>query len=145
MLAADQRLRRRQDFTATMRAGRRARRGALVVHLAVRSGVDEPAVDVGPMAAARAGLVIPRAVGTAVTRNKVRRRLRHLLRSRLASLPPGTDLVVRVLPEASQRSFLDLGADLDGAVRTLRENRPKRLDSPDSSQSESSRRRGVTR
>jgi ribonuclease P protein component len=64
----------------------------------------------------RAGFVVGKAVGPAVVRNKVRRRLRHLVRARLAQLPSGTDMVVRALPEARRRSYAELGADLDAAI-----------------------------
>jgi ribonuclease P protein component len=61
-------------------------------------------------------------VGNAVTRNAVKRRLRHLLGERLAGLPAGAELVVRALPAAAEASSVDLGADLDRALeRTLPE------------------------
>jgi ribonuclease P protein component len=72
---------------------------------------------------ARAGFVIPRAVGGAVVRNGIRRRLRHLLRDRLPGLPPGTDIVVRVLPPAAGRSYQELRADLDAALGAVRRQR----------------------
>src|SRR5262245_19025335 len=106
MLAAEQRLRQAGDFSAAIRSGERAGRGGLVIHL-------YPARTDG---GARAGFVVPRAVGPAVTRNLVRRRLRHLLRERLSALPAGSDLVVRVLPAAARASYLTLGADLDAAL-----------------------------
>lgn len=128
MLAAAQRLRRREEFTVALRTGRRAARGALVVHLALpRSpgagpdAVREPADQALPTA--RAGFIVPRAVGGAVVRNRVRRRLRHLVRERLATLPPGTLLVVRALPAAARASYAQLGADLDHALAAARRPR----------------------
>ena len=81
MLDPAHRLRRRSEFTAAVRTGRRAGRGSLVIHL--RSG--EP----GDTTPARAGFIISRAVGGAVVRNRVRRRLRQLVRAELAALPAG--------------------------------------------------------
>jgi ribonuclease P protein component len=66
----------------------------------------------------RAGFIVSKAVGGAVVRNRVRRRLRHLMRERLDSLPAGTDVVVRALPSSGSRSFAELGADLDSALAT---------------------------
>jgi ribonuclease P protein component len=109
VLAAAHRLRRRADFAATIRGGRRAARGALVVHLDLP---PEPADAAVP----RAGFVVSRAVGGATERNKVKRRLRHLVRDRLARLPAGAMLVVRALPAAADRDYAQLGADLDGAL-----------------------------
>lgn len=71
-------------------------------------------------APARAGFVVSRAVGDAVTRNAVTRRLRHLVADRLTTLPPGTDLVVRALPASAGSSSVELAADLDRClVKTM--------------------------
>ena len=118
MLAAAQRLRRSNDFAAAVRGGRRAGRGTLVVHLLV----DEPA----QASTARAGFVVSKAVGNAVVRNKVRRRLRHLVRPLLAELPPSASLVVRALPSAAAASFAELGADLESALAAARNPRRRR-------------------
>lgn len=116
MLAAAQRLRRREDFATTIRGGRRVGRGSLVVHVrslpgsrSEKSGADD----------VRAGFVVSRAVGNAVVRNLVRRRLRHLVAERLPELPHGADLVVRALPAAAGRRYADLAADLDAALAAL--------------------------
>ena len=113
MLPAASRLRRPADFTATLRRARTARAdGMIVLHAAVDPVSDPPTPP-------RVGFVVPRAVGPAVTRNRVRRRLRHLLRARLTALPPGTRLVVRVLPGAAAASSAALGEALDSALRSL--------------------------
>lgn len=116
MLAAAQRMRRSADFAATIRGGRRAGRGTVVVHLLL----EEPA----QASTARAGFVVSKAVGNAVVRNKVRRQLRHLVRPLLADLPPGALLVVRALPPAASAPFATLGADLEAALAAAR--RPRR-------------------
>lgn len=69
---------------------------------------------------ARAGFIVPKAVGSAVVRNKVRRRLRHLVRERLAALPPGSMLVVRALPGAADVPYSQLASDLDAALAAAR-------------------------
>ncbi|WP_405101951.1 ribonuclease P protein component [Micromonospora sp. NBC_01412] len=136
MLAAAQRLRRSSDFAAAVRAGRRAGRGALVVHLTLPATPD-PTTDTSPKPArtpgaeetsvpTRAGFVVSKAVGPAVVRNRVRRRLRHLVRERLAALPAGSILVVRALPAAAEASYARLGADLDGALAAARAPRGRR-------------------
>jgi len=67
---------------------------------------------------ARAGFVVPKTVGSAVDRNRVRRRLRHLMRDRLRTLPPGAAVVVRALPGATERDHPRLAAELDAALAT---------------------------
>jgi ribonuclease P protein component len=65
----------------------------------------------------RAGFVVSKAVGGAVVRNQVKRRLRHLVAARLDALPPGSTLVVRALPAAADADAAALAADLDAALR----------------------------
>jgi ribonuclease P protein component len=114
MLARAQRLTSAQEFAAVIRRGRRAGSRTLVVHLLRGRGAST--------VPARVGLVVGKAIGNAVTRNQVKRRLRHLLRERLAALPGGSMLVVRALPPAGSASSAELGADLDSAlVRALRD------------------------
>lgn len=59
-------------------------------------------------------------MGKAVVRNRVARRLRHLMRDRLQPLPAGTLVVVRALPPSATAPSRELGADLDAAFRKLR-------------------------
>ena len=105
MLDRRHRLTRSQDFTRTFRGGVRTGSTTLVVHLA--PGQEAAAGD--PV---RVGLVVGRAVGSAVTRNQVKRRLRHLLRDRLSSVPDGAVLVVRALPAAADATYPELRDDL---------------------------------
>ena len=60
-----------------------------------------------------------KAVGGAVVRNKVKRRLRHLIRDRLSQLPPGSLVVVRALPGAGDAEYAQLARDLDAALQRL--------------------------
>jgi ribonuclease P protein component len=61
----------------------------------------------------RLGLSVPRAVGNAVTRNRIKRQLRETWRALLPNVPPGQDYVLIVrpgLPEAVEsRGFEWLG------------------------------------
>lgn len=133
MLPAAHRLRRSTDFAAAVRAGRRAGRGAVVVHLTVPvtatehetawQGDDPGHAVVVPgsgadehTAVSRAGFVVSKAVGNAVTRNVVKRRLRQLTAERLGRLPAGAVVVVRALPQAASAPYEQLGRDLDAAL-----------------------------
>ena len=107
MLPQQSRMRSSDEFKRVMRSGRRASGTALSVHLLLAAGVVPE--DAGP----KVGFVVSRAVGSAVVRNRVKRRLRELMRRRLACLPGGCLLVVRAHPAAAGASQADLAADLD--------------------------------
>ncbi|MEU6823929.1 MULTISPECIES: ribonuclease P protein component [Streptomyces] len=117
MLPTEHRLRRREDFATAVRRGRRAGRPLLVVHL--RSGATDPHVSGESSPPTRAGFVVSKAVGGAVIRNTVKRRLRHLMRDRLALVPPGSLVVVRALPGAGDADHAQLARDLDAALQRL--------------------------
>lgn len=63
----------------------------------------------------RVGFIVPRSVGNAVARNRVKRRLRHLMRERVDGLNAVT-VVVRALPGAAEASSRELARDLDHAL-----------------------------
>ena len=105
MLPADNRLTRPTSFRRAIKAGRRSGARTLVTHLAL---AEEQAGD-----RARVGFVVTKAVGNAVVRNRVKRRLRHAARARIALLPAGTLLVVRAQPASATASYAELAADLD--------------------------------
>jgi ribonuclease P protein component len=106
VLARPHRLTDAAGFAAAVRRGRRAGSRTLVVHLESIEG-DEPV---------RVGFVVSKAVGPAVTRNRVKRRLRHLAREQLSSmetrLPGSAVLVVRALPASADAGYEELRADL---------------------------------
>ncbi|ARE75642.1 ribonuclease P protein component [Streptomyces sp. NPDC059558] len=118
MLSPENRLRRREDFASAVRRGRRAGRPLLVVHLRTSGATDphEPG-EIDP--STRAGFVVSKAVGNAVIRNRVKRRLRHLVRERLPQLPAGSLVVVRALPGAGDAGPDELARDLDAALVRL--------------------------
>jgi ribonuclease P protein component len=111
LLPPERRVRRREDFTSVVRGGRRAGASGLVVHLAFAPVPTAP--DLQP---ARAGFIVGRAVGSAVTRNRLRRQLRHLLAPRLGVMPAGTDVVVRASAAAAHSNARDLADRLDGLL-----------------------------
>lgn len=118
MLPPGNRLRKPADFAVAIRHGHRAAAGRLVVHL------HSPAQPTTK--SPRVGLVVPKAVGNAVARNRVKRRLRHLLRDRLTALSDGELLVVRAGRSITELTSEQLATQLDEALRRARlKMRPK--------------------
>ena len=107
MLPAPNRLRSRSDFTSAVRGRGSARAGSrlLVVH-ATRT-------DTRAGSPPRVGFVVSRAVGGAVVRNRVKRRLRAVVAVWLPSTPDGVDVVVRANPPAASASSEELSAALE--------------------------------
>ena len=68
-----------------------------IVIKALPSGLD----------ATRYGLTVSRRVGKAVVRNKIKRRLREILRQ--MNLPPGWDIIIIVRNPAARADFTTLG------------------------------------
>ena len=110
MLSAAHRLTDGASFRQAVRSGRRAGSRTLVVHLDLADDADR---------APRVGFVVSKAVGNAATRNQVKRRLRHLAREHVSSLPGSAVLVVRALPAAATASSAELGADLARCLRRV--------------------------
>lgn len=76
------------------------------------------ALATAPDAPARFGFVVSKAVGGAVRRNAVKRRLRELCAERIAAGSRGVDVVVRALPASAEASYAALRADLDEQLGT---------------------------
>jgi ribonuclease P protein component len=99
------RLTRRLEFEAVLRRGFRVHARYLVIQFLGQSGPSS-----------RLGLTIPRKAGTAVVRNRLRRRLRELFRRRLRPLLSeanrGADVVVRVQPLAGAATFAELAGEM---------------------------------
>jgi ribonuclease P protein component len=100
-----------EDFRHTIRRGRRGSQPTLVTHVVLGTRATE--TD-GPTSV---GFVVSKAVGSAVDRNRVKRRLRHLMRDQVASLPPGSHVVVRALPASRLAESSNLAEHLDAALR----------------------------
>ena len=97
MLPGPRRLKRPADFGATVRRGARAATPTVVVHVLRSTEQDPPDTT-------RVGFVVSKKVGGAVTRNRVKRRLRHLAGT--LPTPFSADVVVRALPDAASSAEL---------------------------------------
>src|SRR5215204_1662918 len=83
------RLTRGAEIQAVTREGKRIR----TAHLDVRTAAS-------PLGACRVGFIVPKHKQTAVARNRLKRRLRELVRLRLLPGAPAADVVIRARREA---------------------------------------------
>ncbi|MFC7755086.1 ribonuclease P protein component [Tsukamurella soli] len=146
MLPARYRMSSSRDFTAAVKGGRRAGRTALVVHLALGPGSPDPATaaagpgrvvsaahrgeptgapaapvvgDPARWGGPRVGLVVSKAVGNAVTRHAVARRLRAAAGTVVAEIEPSSLIVIRALRPAADTDSSELAAQLRSGLRKL--------------------------
>ena len=106
------RIRERSEFARLSSEGRRARAGVLWCTFIL----DPPGTATPP----RVAFALGRALGPAVVRNRVRRRLRDMLRraSCASTLAPGWYLF-GASPAAAGQSFTELQFDLDLLLNRL--------------------------
>ena len=119
MLPQHQRIRTTAQFFDTQRSGSRFGNRNVVVSANIRPTTGDDA---------RAGFIVSKAVGNAVIRNRVKRRLRAIIAElfdRGIDVPDGTvDLVVRALPASANADFDELEEAathaVHGALRKFR-------------------------
>lgn len=116
------RLRKSRDFAAARRYGK-SRADDLLVLIARRVDADD----------CRFGFSVSKRVGNAVTRNRVKRRLREIARARaLGKTQGGWDFVVIARRPAAAADYRALDRSMARLLRRLRiPTRPDADDSPD--------------
>jgi ribonuclease P protein component len=103
------RLSRSRDFDAVYRRGRSVSTRHFVLHTFAREDEDGQ----GP----RVGFAVPKTAGNAVARNRIKRQLREIWRTRIETLPAGSDFVLVARPgvaeTAQARGFAWLAEQVD--------------------------------
>jgi ribonuclease P protein component len=116
VLSEPHRLRRHVDFSRAVRHGHRIGRRDLVIHayFVDSTALIESLRSGGP----RIGLIVNKAVGPAVVRHRVARRLRHVCADLIGEreMPTDLDVVIRVLPSASTVSSDELSRQVRSAL-----------------------------
>ncbi len=102
MLARGNRITRGAEYKAVVRGGARCAASHTVTYV-VTTSEDRPP---------RFGFIVSKQVGTAVTRNTIRRRLKAVCAEALPGLRPGADVVIRALPAAATADYADLRSEL---------------------------------
>jgi ribonuclease P protein component len=86
------RLSRSRDFDTVYRQGRSVSTRFLVLYWFPRDDQGDP----------RLGIAVPKGTGSAVERNRVKRRLREAWRARLPEVPAGRDYVLIARPALAE-------------------------------------------
>jgi ribonuclease P protein component len=116
-LAKPPSLTQRRDFLRVQREGRRFRRERVTLLVGDNSS-----------STARVGYTVSRRVGESVVRNRVRRRLREIVRLHQELLVLGLDYVIVATPPSAQSSYVELEGDLCAllaACHAWAEKRPR--------------------
>ena len=98
-------LRKRKEFLRVQSSGRRFRRRSLVL-----------LIHQNELTIPRVGFTVSKRVGNAVTRNRVRRRLREIVRAHSDNLCSGMDYVIIALPRTAHTEFAVLCRDLTSLI-----------------------------
>lgn len=102
MLAKPNRLTRGSDYKATVRRGSRCAGAHTITYVGSSAETESP----------RFGVIVSRQVGSAVTRNTIRRRLKAVCAEALPSIRGGASIVIRALPSAATIDYATLRADV---------------------------------
>jgi len=106
----DQRLRAPADFRHVREI---ARRGSAHPMLVLYAALND-------LGRTRVGITVSGRVGSAVVRNRVRRRLRAALDERFDRLPPSTDVVIVARTISAQATYATLCEALDSVIGRAR-------------------------
>jgi ribonuclease P protein component len=119
------RLLKRVEYEAVYGAGQRRSSPQFAVFFRSQQAIEASrAIDEatgsqsgGPNRASRFGISVKKALGGAVVRNRIRRRIREILRRNKMEIPTGWDIVIHPRSSVAQAPFAPLEAEL---VRVLR-------------------------
>ena len=95
------RLVRRGEFDAVYRAGKRRSSSHFTVFFRANQ-----------LPASRFGFSIKKALGGAVARNRIRRRIREIVRCHRMEIPTGWDIVIHPKSSVGRGKFAELAVDL---------------------------------
>ena len=107
------RVRRHADYGLVYSASRKHQSTSLSFFYRERSGLA------AGERSARFGITVPRVLGPAVLRNRIKRRIRIAARAALHLLPDSTDVVLHPRPIVATMPFAGLQGELEAAFHTV--------------------------
>ena len=108
------RLRQHADYQRVYKAGRKQFAKQVAYFFALRPA-DAPSATSGP----RIGLTVPKSLGKAVDRNRIKRRLREAIRRALPSLTVAVDVVLHPKVSVLTLDFAIIEQDIAEIFRTI--------------------------
>lgn len=131
MPARRNRVTKGDDYRHIVRRGNRVSGALSITHAVFRISQDEsdPCDDsqIHTGSTARFGFIISKAVGNAVTRNLVRRRMKTIVDRRMSAGFTDADVVFRALPASAGASFALLESEMNTALDRLEKRRNQML------------------
>lgn len=112
MPSRQNRITRGDDYRRIVRTGHRVGDANCIVHAVFRSESEAEAP-------ARFGFIVSKAVGNAVQRNLVRRRLKTIADRQIRAGLAATDIVIRALPESLNAPFAELEIEVSRSIVRL--------------------------
>jgi ribonuclease P protein component len=125
------RLLKRVEYEAVYAAGQRRSSPQFSVFFRARSGLPNAAIGrelpregssaktLAAGGASRFGISVKKALGGAVVRNRIRRRIREILRRNRTEIPTGWDIVIHPRATVAQAAFAPLEAELVRLLRSI--------------------------
>ena len=88
------------------------------------SGANTGTHGTAPGQRSRFGISVKKALGGAVVRNRIRRRIREILRRNQTEIPTGWDIVIHPRRSVAEAPFAPLEAELVRLLRSLGPSEP---------------------
>ena len=118
------RLRKHADYQRVYKAGRKQFGRQMAYFFALR---DAEAVERSETTGPRVGLTVPKALGKAVVRNRIKRRLREAVRSALPLLAAPVDVVLHPKRSVLDADFAVIEREVQTIFRSVQAAAEKRL------------------
>ena len=109
MLSRENRLRKRKDFDNIFKNGK-AKTGGFIFLKFLKNDLN----------VSRFGFIVSLKIAKkAVVRNKIKRRLRQVIRNNINEIKPGFDIVITAKPEIVNKNYQEIKNELENLFKTL--------------------------
>ena len=116
---SNHRLRKHADYQWVYKNGRKQFGKGMGYFFALRPAADSPDARRSETAGPRVGLTVPKALGKAVDRNRIKRRLREAVRHALPLMSAPVDVVLHPRRSAKDAEWTTLEREVAGVFRAV--------------------------